>query len=100
MSSVPHRTDGTVHMRNQLRFCPRPVLPTTTPLRNRRLSQARFPRGLRVSSLTIATRLCGECESFGLAIQITETPRIKERSGAASRREIIELTPSDAVRYP
>ena len=34
--------------------------------------------------------LCGECETFRLAIQIAEAPRIKERSGAATRREIIE----------
>ena len=36
------------------------------------------------------TTLCGECETFRLAIQIAEPPRIKERSGAAARREIIE----------
>ena len=34
--------------------------------------------------------LCGECEPFRLAIQIAEPPRIKERSAAAARREIIE----------
>jgi hypothetical protein len=36
------------------------------------------------------TTPCGECETFRLAIQITEPPGIKERSGAATRREIIE----------
>jgi hypothetical protein len=36
------------------------------------------------------TTLCGECETFRLAIQIAEPPRIKERSGAATSREIIE----------
>src|SRR5215475_6856387 len=36
------------------------------------------------------TTLCGECETFRLAIQVAEPPRIKERSGAAARREIIE----------
>jgi len=36
------------------------------------------------------TTLCGECETFRLAIKITEQPRIKKRSGAAARREIIE----------
>ena len=36
------------------------------------------------------TTVCGECETFRLAIQIAELPRIKERSGAATCREIIE----------
>src|SRR5262249_46797245 len=36
------------------------------------------------------TTLCGECETFRLAIQIAEPPRIKERSGATTRWEIIE----------
>src|SRR5262249_55137948 len=36
------------------------------------------------------TPLWGECETLRLAIQIAEPPRIKERSGAATRREIIE----------
>ena len=34
--------------------------------------------------------LRGECETFRLAVQIVEPPRIKERSGAATRREITE----------
>jgi hypothetical protein len=34
--------------------------------------------------------LCGECKTFRLAIQIAEPPRINERCGAATRREIIE----------
>jgi hypothetical protein len=34
--------------------------------------------------------LCGECETFRLAINIAELPRIKERSGAATRRETIK----------
>src|SRR5262245_59263612 len=34
--------------------------------------------------------LCGECETFRLAVQVAEPPRIKERSRAATRREIIE----------
>jgi co-chaperonin GroES (HSP10) len=34
--------------------------------------------------------LCGECKTFWLAIQIVEPPRINERCGAATRREIIE----------
>jgi hypothetical protein len=36
------------------------------------------------------TTLRGECETFRLAIQIAEPPRIKECSGAATRREVIE----------
>jgi hypothetical protein len=36
------------------------------------------------------TTLGGECETFRLAIHIAEPPRIKERSGAATRREIID----------
>jgi hypothetical protein len=43
---------------------------------------------LRVSSPTITT-LCGEGETFWLAIQIAEPPRIKKGGGAATRREII-----------
>ena len=34
--------------------------------------------------------LSGECETFGLALQIAEPSRLNERSGAAARREIIE----------
>ena len=34
--------------------------------------------------------LCGKCETFRLAIQIAEWPRIAERRGATPRREIIE----------
>jgi hypothetical protein len=42
-----------------------------------------------MSSPTIA-RPRAVIETFRLAIQITEPPGIKERSGAATRREIIE----------
>jgi hypothetical protein len=34
--------------------------------------------------------LCRECETFRLATQFAEPPRIKERSDVATRREFIE----------
>jgi hypothetical protein len=34
--------------------------------------------------------LWGECETFRLATQIAEPPRVKERGGAATRGQIIE----------
>jgi hypothetical protein len=42
-----------------------------------------------VSRPTIAQPSCGECETFRLAIHIAKPPRIEERSGTASGREII-----------
>jgi hypothetical protein len=64
--------------------------PTAARLRNRRLKQDEISARLaRVKPDNRAT-LRGECETFRLAIQIAEPPRIKERSGAAVRREIIE----------
>jgi hypothetical protein len=54
------------------------------------LGTAMLAGGLRRSEQDDRTTLCGECETFRLAIQIAEPPRINERSGAATRREIIE----------
>ncbi len=71
-------------------FCRCPHLAMAAQLGNCRLKHdevsARFARVERDDRTT----LCGECETFRLAIQITERPRVEERSGAATRREIIE----------
>jgi hypothetical protein len=59
-------------------------------VRNRRIQQDEISARLARVEPDDRTTLCGQCEAFRLAIQITEPPRIKERSGAATRREIIE----------
>ena len=68
----------------------------TASLRNRRLKQHEVSARLaRVQPDDRAT-LGSECETFRLAIQIAEPPRIDERRGAAPRREVIE--PRDCGR--
>src|SRR5262249_2287436 len=59
--------------------------------RNRRLQQDEISARLARVEPDDRTPLCGECETFRLAIQVTEPPRIKKRCGAATRRQIIEL---------
>ena len=59
-------------------------------LRNRRLQQDEISARLARVECDDRATLCGERETFRLAIQIAEPPRIKERSGAATRRETIE----------
>ena len=66
------------------------ALATATQLGNRGLQQEEISARLARVEPDDRTTLCGECETFRLAIQIAEPPRIKERSGAAARREIIE----------
>jgi hypothetical protein len=63
---------------------------TAAELRNRRLQQDEISARLAGVEPDDRATLCGECETFRLAIQIAEPPCIKERSGAAIRREIIE----------
>ena len=59
-------------------------------LRNRGLQQEEISARLALIEPDDRTTLCGECETFRLAIKIAEPPRIQERSGAAAHREIIE----------
>src|SRR5262245_11846265 len=66
------------------------ALAATLRLCNRRLQQDKISTRLARVEPDDRMTLCGECETFRLAIEIAEPPRIKERSGAASRREIIE----------
>ena len=59
-------------------------------LRNRRLKQHKVSARLaRVQPDDRAT-LSSECETFRLAVQIAEPPRIEERRGAAARWQIIK----------
>ena len=63
---------------------------STTAPRNRWLQQDEilaWPAGVKPDD---RTTLCGECETFWLAIQIAEPPRIEERSRTATRRQIIK----------
>src|SRR5262245_66670280 len=66
------------------------ALATAAHPRNRWLQQDEISARLARVEPDDRTTLCGECETFRLAIQTAEPPRIKERSGAATRREIIE----------
>ncbi|MFZ1189855.1 MAG: hypothetical protein WAO16_12840, partial [Pseudolabrys sp.] len=59
-------------------------------LRNRWLKQDEVSARLARVEPDDRTTLCGECETFRLAIRIAEPPRIEERGDAATRREIIE----------
>ena len=68
----------------------RRVLATTTQLGNWRLQQDEISARLARVDPHDRTTLCGERETFRLAIQVAEPPGIKERSGAAPRREVIE----------
>jgi hypothetical protein len=72
-------------------FGSRLLLPLASALlRNRRLKQHEVSARLaRVQPNDRAT-LSGESETFRLAVQIAERPRIEERRGATTRREIIE----------
>jgi hypothetical protein len=72
-------------MKGQLR-----PLATATRLSNCGLQQEEISAWLARVEPDDRTTLCGECETFRLAIEIAEPPRIKERGGAAARREIIE----------
>src|SRR5262245_305880 len=71
-------------------FCCLPPLATAAQLRNRRLKQHEVAACLARVQPDDRTTLGSECETFRLAIQIAEPPRIEERRGAAPRREIIE----------
>ena len=61
------------------------ALATTTQLSNRGLQQEKISAWLARVERDDRTTLCGERETFRLAIQIAEPPRIEERSGTASR---------------
>jgi hypothetical protein len=65
-------------------------LATATQLGNRRLQQEEISARLARVERDDRATLRGECKTFRLAIQIAEPPRIKERSGAAARLEVIE----------
>ena len=57
---------------------------------NRRLEQDKISARLARVDPDNRVTLCGERKTFQLAIQIVEPPRINERRGATTRREIIE----------
>src|SRR5271165_4372185 len=57
---------------------------------DRRLQQEEISARLARVERDDRTTLCGECETFRLAIQIAEPPRIKEPGAAAARRKIVE----------
>jgi hypothetical protein len=59
-------------------------------MRNDRLKQDKVSALLARVEADDRMTLCGECETFRLAVQIAEPPRIEERGSATSRREIIE----------
>jgi hypothetical protein len=59
-------------------------------LRNRRLQQNEISARLPRIEPDDRTTLRRECETFRLAINIAELPRIEERRGPATRRETIE----------
>jgi hypothetical protein len=65
-------------------------LATAAQRRNRRLKQDEVSACLARVKPDDRTTLGGECETFRLAIQIAEPPRIEQRSSSATRREIIE----------
>jgi hypothetical protein len=65
-------------------------LATTAQLGNRRLKQDKVSARLARVEPDDRTTLCGECETFRLAIQIAQPPRIEQRSSAATHRKIIE----------
>src|SRR6516162_6297652 len=60
-------------------------------LRNPRLQQDEISARLARVEPDDRTTLCGECETFRLAIQIAEPPGTEECRDAATRREIIDL---------
>ena len=66
------------------------ALATTTQLGNRRLQQDEISARLARVEPDDRMTLRGEGETFRLAVQIVEPPCIKERGGAAARREISE----------
>src|SRR5271166_2322518 len=66
------------------------ALVTVTQPGNRGLQQEEISARLARVERDDRTTLCGECETFRLAIQIAEPPRIKEPGAAAAGREIIE----------
>ena len=68
----------------------KPHFPHVLRVRNRRLKQHKVSARLARVQPDDRMPLCGKCETFRLAIQIAERPRIAERRGAAPRREIIE----------
>jgi hypothetical protein len=70
-------------------FVAAPVWPRPRNRATAGSSRTRFRRLAHVKP-DDRTTLCSECETFRLAIQIAETPRIEERSSSATRREIIE----------
>src|SRR5271166_6862232 len=57
---------------------------------DRRLQQEEISARLARVERDDRTTLGGECETFRLAIQIAEPPRIKEPGAAAARRKIVE----------
>jgi hypothetical protein len=60
------------------------------PANVRFLKQHEVSAGLARVEPDDRTTLCGKRETFRLAIQIAEPPRIEERGSAATRRETIE----------
>ena len=66
-------------------------------LRTRRLKQDEISARLARVEPDDRTTLWGERETFRLAIQIAEPPRLKNRSGAAARRKTIEPRNSERL---
>jgi hypothetical protein len=62
----------------------------TSSLRNRWFKEYEVSARLARVEPHDRTTLCGKCETFRLAVQVAEPPRIEERSSSATRREIIE----------
>jgi hypothetical protein len=65
-------------------------LATAAQLHNRRLKQDEVSARLARVKPDDCMTLRAECETFRLAIQIAEPPRIEERSSPPTRRELIE----------
>src|SRR5262249_36082382 len=68
-------------------FLPTPCM---SALRNRRLKQHEVSARLARVQPDNRAALGSECETFRLAVQIAEPPRIDERCGAAARCQIIK----------
>ena len=65
-------------------------LATVARLRNRRVKQDEVSARLARVKTDDRTTQRGECETFRLAIEIAEPPRLEERSSPPTRRELIE----------
>jgi len=65
-------------------------LATAAQLRYRRVKQDEVSARLARVKPDDRTTQRGECETFRLAIEIAEPPRLEERSSPPTRRELIE----------